>query len=108
MVLLNQAGSYGELAQTRIAPAFARSQAEIDEMEQLIAGPLRDLQITMRRTAKQCAIGLVIAHSTSIEAAHGGAMTPVLRQIAQGVEDVVGNIAERVKKLESRLTEEGL
>lgn len=108
MVLLTQAGSYGELAQTRIAPACARSQAEVDEMEQLIAGLLRELQIMMRRTAKQCATGVVIAHSAGIEAAHGGAMTPVLRQIAQDVEDVVGNIAAGIKKLESRLTETGL
>jgi hypothetical protein len=108
MALLTQTGTYGELAQTRIAPASLRSQAEVDEMERLIAAMLRELRITMRRTAKQCATGLVIARSASIEAAHGGPMTPVLRQIAQGVEDVVGNIAERVRKLESRLTEDGL
>ncbi|MGZ8181891.1 MAG: hypothetical protein ACXWT1_08035 [Methylobacter sp.] len=108
VVLLTQAGSYGELAQTRIAPACARSQADVDEMERLIAGLLRELQVTMRRTAKQCATGLVIARSAGIEAAHGGAMTPVLRQIAQGVEEVVGNIAVRVRQLESRLTETGL
>ncbi|WP_040579709.1 hypothetical protein [Methylobacter tundripaludum] len=105
VVLFARTGAYGELAQARIAPAYARSQADVDEMERLIAGMLRELQITMRRTAKQCATGLVIARSAGIEAAHGGAMTPVLRQIAQGVEDVVGNIAERVRKLESRLTE---
>jgi hypothetical protein len=107
VVLLTQAGSHGELAQTRIASACARSQADIDEMEQLIASMLRELQITMKRTAKQCSTGLVIARSAGIEAAHGGAMTPVLRQIAQGVEDVVDNITVRVKKLESRLTEAG-
>ncbi len=108
VVLLTKAGSYGELAQARIAPACGRSQAEVDEMERLIAAMLRDLQITMKRTAKQCATGLVIARSAGIEAAHGGAMTPVLRQIAYGVEEVVVNIAARVKKLESRLKEAGL
>jgi len=108
VVMLARTGAYGELAQARIAPAYVRSQADVDEMERLIAGMLRELQITMRRTAKQCATGLVIACLAGIEAAHGGAMTPVLRQIAQGVEDVVGNIAERVRKLESRLTEAGL
>jgi hypothetical protein len=108
LVLLTQAGSYGELAQTRIAPACKRSQADVDEMEQLLASLVRELQITMRRTGKQCATGVVIAHSAAIEAAHGGVMTPVLRQIALGVENVVGNIAVRVRKLESRLTETGL
>jgi hypothetical protein len=108
VVLLTQAGSHGELAQARIAPACARSQADIDDMEQLIAGMLRELQITMKRTSRQCATGLVIARSAGIEAAHGGAMTPALRQIARSAEDVVGNIIIRVKNLESRLTEAGL
>jgi hypothetical protein len=107
VALLSQAGAHGELAQTRIASACKRSQADVDALEQLIAGMLYELQITIRRTAKQCATGLVIARSASIEAAHGGVMTPVLRQIAQDVEDSVGNIAERVKKLESRLAEAG-
>jgi hypothetical protein len=68
---------------------------------------LRELQMTILRTVKQCATGLVIARSASIEAAHSGTMTPVLRQIAQGVEEVVGTIAVRVKKLELQLTEAG-
>jgi len=50
---------------------------------------------------------LVIARSASIEAAHSGTMTPVLRQIAQGVEEVDSTIAVRVKKLELQLTEAG-
>ena len=108
VAFLTQTRAYGELAQTRIAPACVRSQADVDEMERLIADMRRELQITIRRTAKQCATGLVIARSAAIEAAYAGIMTPVLRQIAQGVEDVVGNIAERVKKLESRLAEAGL
>ncbi|TAK65200.1 hypothetical protein [Methylobacter sp.] len=108
VVLLTQTGTYGKLAKTRIGPACARSQADIQEMERLIRDLLRELRVTMKRTAKQCATGLVIARSAGIEAAHGGAMTPILRQIAQGVEEVVGNIAETVKKLEARLTETGL
>ena len=108
VIVLTQTASYGGLAQARIAPACARSRADVDGMERLIAATLRELQITMRRTAKQCATGIVIARSATIEAAHGGAMAPVLRQIAQGVEDVVGNIAERVRKLESRLKEAGI
>jgi len=108
VVLLARAGSYGDLAQTRIAPACARSQADVAKMERLIAEMSRELQIAIRRTAKQCATGLVIARSASIEAAHGGAMTPVLRQIAQGVEEVVVTIAKQVKKLELQLTKAGI
>ncbi|MFU8788848.1 MAG: hypothetical protein ACNA7G_07445 [Methylobacter sp.] len=107
VILLTLAGTYSDLAQTRIAPACARSQADVFEIERLISEMRRELQITIRRTAKQCATGLVIARSAGIEAAHGGTMAPVLRQIAQGVEEVVGTIAERVKKLELQLTEAG-
>jgi len=105
---LTRTASYGDLAQLRIASASARSQADVDEMERLIASTLRELQVAMKRTAKQCATGIVIARSAAIEAAHGGAMTAVLRQIAQGVEGVVDTIAERVGKLEVRLKEAGI
>lgn len=105
---LSRTASYGDLAQLRIASACARSQADVDEMERLIASTLRELQVEMKRTAKQCATGIVIARSAAIEAAHGGAMTAVLRQIAQGVEGVVDTIAERVGKLELRLKEAGI
>jgi hypothetical protein len=106
--LLTKAGSFGGLAQARIAQACARSLADVDEIERLIASQVRDLQVTMRRTGKQCTTGLAIARSANIEAAHGGPMTPVLHQIAQNVEEVVGNIAGRVKKLEARLEVVGL
>ncbi len=105
---LSRTASYGDLAQFRIASACARSQADVDEMERLIASTLRELQVEMKRTAKQCATGIVIARSAAIEAAHGGAMAAVLRQIAQGVEGVVDTIAERVGKLEVRLKEAGI
>lgn len=104
VILLIQAGSYGELAQSRIAHACVRSQAEVDEMEYLIVELQLKLQTIIKRTAKQCAMGLVIARSASIEASHGGTMTPVLRQVAQGAEDVVNHIAIQVKKLEAKLT----
>jgi hypothetical protein len=109
MALLGQAGAYGQLANARIGLAYARSQADVRDMEQLNADMMRELRTTVKRTAKQCATGLVIARSAGIEAAHGGAMTKVLRQIAQDVEsEVVDHIAGRIKKLEARLTEAGL
>jgi hypothetical protein len=109
MALLGQAGAYGQLANARIGAAYACSQADVRDMEQLNADMMRELRTTVKRTAKQCATGLVIARSAGIEAAHGGAMTKVLRQIAQDVEnEVVDHIAGRIKKLEARLTEAGL
>ncbi|MGZ5008635.1 MAG: hypothetical protein ACXWFI_13365 [Methylobacter sp.] len=105
LIFLTLAGAHGELAQTRVTSACMRGQAEMHDMERVIAGLLRELQIMMERTARQCASGLVIARSARIESAHGGMMTPVLRQIAQDVEDAVDNIAVSVKKLEARLGE---
>ncbi|HEY8158830.1 MAG TPA: hypothetical protein VIF10_09015 [Methylobacter sp.] len=102
---LNTTGAYGGLAQTRIAPACARSQADVDEIEQFITSLMHGLQVMIKRIQKQCAGGLVIARSAGIEAAYGGAMVTVLRQIAQTVENVIDNIVMRVKSLELRLTE---
>ena len=102
---LNTTGAYGGLAQTRIAPACARSQADVDEIEQFITSLMHGLQVMIKRIKKQCAGGLVIARSAGIEAAHGGAMVTVLRQIAQAVGNVIDNIVMRVKSLELRLTE---
>jgi DNA-directed RNA polymerase specialized sigma subunit len=106
--LLNKAGSYGGLAETRIAAACVRSQVQVDERERLIASLMYELQVTMKRIEKQCATGLVIARSAGIEAAHGGSMMESLRLIAVIVSEVTDNIFMRVKKLESRLTEAGL
>lgn len=105
LALLVQTGAYSKSAESHIAATCGRSQAAADAMAQVVASLVRELQLTISRTGKQCTTGLVIARSAGIEAAHGGAMTPVLRQIAQSVEEVVSHIAVRVKKLEARLTE---
>lgn len=102
---LNTTGAYGGLAQTRIAPACARSQADVDEVERFITSLMRELQVMMKRIEKQCATGLVIARSAGIEAAHGRSLAEALRQIALGVTEVADNIVVRVKKLQLRLTE---
>lgn len=102
--LLTQAGTYGELAQTRIAPACVRSQADVDEMERRIEDMSHELQVSMKRIEKQCATGLVIARSAGIEAAHGRSLAEVLRQIALVVTEVTDNIVVRVKTLQLRQT----
>ena len=101
----NQASALNELAKTRLASACECSQSEIDEMESVISGILNSLQIAMKRTVKQCASGMVIARSAGIESAHGGEMTLALHQVAQSVEDIVNNIAMRIKNLGIQLTE---
>ena len=95
--LLIQAGSCGELV-----------QSDADEIEQLIVSQVCELQIRVMRTANQCATGLLIARSVDMETAPDGPTTQELHRITQDVEEGVGNIALRVRKLESRLTEVGL
>ena len=106
--LLNKVGDYGGLAQTRIAPACARSQADLDEMERFITHLMQGLQVTITGIEKQCATGLVIARSAGIEAAYGGSMAEVLHMISLIVTDVTDTIFMHVKKLESRLIEAAL
>lgn len=103
--LLAKTAAYGELTQTRLSPACMRSQAQLDELEQLIANLLHELLIAIRRTGKQCATGLVISRSAEIEAAYGGVLAQSLRQVAQDAEEVITHIAVRVRNLESRLAE---
>lgn len=88
--------------------ASVSGQADVDEIEQLIVTQVCELLIRMMRTAKQCAIGLLIARSDEMEDMHGAAMTPELCRITRDVEEVIGNVALRVTKLESRLAEAGL
>jgi hypothetical protein len=87
---------------------YIRGQADIDEIEQLIACQVCELQIDMMRTAKQCSIGLLIARLVGMEADLYIAMTPELLLITKNVEEVVGNIALRVRRLELLLAEAGL
>lgn len=96
------------LTQAHAAPACVGGQADVDEIEHLIVSQVCELQIRMIRTAKQCTTGFLIAHSVDVEDTHGGTMTPDLRQITQDMEEAIGNIALRIRKLESGLAEAGL
>jgi len=82
--------------------------AHADEIEQLIMSQVCELQIRMMRSARQCATGLSIARSGGLEAGQDDAMTADMQRITQNVEAVVGTIARRIKKLESRLAAAGL
>lgn len=96
------------LSQAHAAPASVSGQAGVDEIEQLIASQVCELQIRMMRTAKQCATGLLIARSDEMEDMYGSAMTPELYRVTQDVEEVIGHITQRVTKLGSRLAGAGL
>jgi uncharacterized protein YydD (DUF2326 family) len=108
LALLNNAGACGELARACIAPIYISNRTDVTEIERFIVSQVHDLLLTVRRTEKQCATSLLIARSTDIESAPEDAMTPALRRIVQDVEAAICDIAVRVNKLESRLTEAGL
>lgn len=91
-------------AQSREGQEGIAQSWDADEIEGLIVSQVRDLQIMVRHIGKQCATGLQIACSTNIEAPCDEPITSVLREIAQDVDAIIGNIAGRVNKLESRLT----
>jgi hypothetical protein len=96
------------LSQAPIAQVCACRQPDEDETEQLIVSQVCELQIRMMRTAKLCATGLLIARSVDMDAPPDGTMTVELHRITQDVEKVVGNIALRIRNLESRLIEAGI
>ena len=93
IALLVKASSIGGLPQQKIVMSYTQSLVDVSELERLLKSLLRELQMTIRHTGKLCATGIVIARSASIEAAHGGAMSLTLRQIAEGVESVIENKA---------------
>ncbi|MGZ4959826.1 MAG: hypothetical protein ACXV7J_11265 [Methylomonas sp.] len=83
-------------------------QADVEEIEQLIVRQVCELQIRMIRTVKQCETGLLIARSGEMEEGQDNAMPPEMQRITQNVEEAVGSIALRIKKLELQLAEAGL
>jgi len=105
-VAVNAGKRSGALTQAHVASACVGAQT--DEIEQFIVSQVRELQIGMMRTAKQCASGLLIARSVDQDTERSGAMPPELRSMTEDVAEAVGNIARRLKKLELRLAEAAL
>lgn len=64
-----------------------------------------ELLVTLTRVEKQCVMGLAVGRAAKIEAAYGGALQSVLKQIAEGVETTIGDVLTRVRGLEVRLME---
>ncbi len=105
-VAVNAGKRSGALTQAYVAAACAGAQT--DEIEQFIVSQVRELQISMMRTAKQCASGLLIARSVDRDTERSCAMPPELRSMTEDVAAAVGHIARRLKKLELRLAEAAL
>ena len=100
---LSATGRCSRQAQASISAACQRSQADLSAVVNSVAALRHELRSVIGRTDKQCAVGIVIARSGTIEAAYGGAMQPVLRQIAVGVEASIGDLSAHIHTLQARL-----
>lgn len=102
---LNATGRCSQQAQVFIDVACQRSQADLSVMAESVAALAHELRSVIVRTGKQCAVGMVIARSATIEAAYGGAMQPVLRQIAVGVEASIRDLSAHIHTLQTQMQE---
>lgn len=93
-------------AQASLGAACQRSQDDLAIVARNVAALRHELGNVIRRTGKQCASGMVLARSATIEAAYGGALQQVLRQIAVGVETSIADLAAHIRTLQSRLQED--
>jgi hypothetical protein len=102
---LNATGRCSQQAQASLNAACQRRQDELSAVVRSITTLRHELRNVMVRTSKQCAIGMVIARSATIEAAYGGAMQAVLRQIAVGIEACFHDLSAHLYILNTQLQE---
>jgi hypothetical protein len=102
---LNATGQHSRQAQASIHAACQRSQEYLSAVAKSVVALRHELRGIIGRTGKQCAVGVVIARSATIEAAYGGAMQQVLRQIAVGVEASISELSAHIHTLQVQLQE---
>lgn len=92
-------------AQAGISIAAARQKSQNDEGDcaQSIKALIYELHGVVNRTGKQCASGMVITRSATVEAAYGGTMQPLLRQIAVSFEASIGELTAHIHGLQNQL-----
>lgn len=105
MNTLNATGRCSQQAQVSIDVACQRSQADLSTVAKSVAALAHELRSIIVRTGKQCAVVMVIARSATIEAAYGGAMQAVLRQIAVGVEASISQLSTHIHTLQTQMQE---
>lgn len=89
---LQAAGQCSPKAQAAIAAACERSRNELALTNAHNSVRVLELQGLIGRAEKQRVTGEVIARSAMIESAYGGAMRPVLEQIATSIDVSIGNL----------------
>jgi hypothetical protein len=92
-----------EQAGTFIAAARQKSQDKMGDFSRDIQALAHEFRGVVNRTGKQSASGMVIARSATIEAAYGGTMQPLLRQIAVRFEASIADLTGHVRALQHQL-----
>lgn len=90
-------------AAASIAAAWQKSQDDLSDSAKSIVALAHELNGVVNRTAKQCASGIVITRSATIEAAYGGTMQPLLRQIAVSFEASIAELTGHIHALQNQL-----
>lgn len=90
-------------AAASIAAAWQKSQDDLSDSAKSILALTHELNGVVNRTAKQCASGIVITRSATIEAAYGGTMQPLLRQIAVSFEASIAELTGHIHALQNQL-----
>lgn len=86
--------------------AVARRQAGVStQVVQGLVDDRRELARLAGQALRQCGLGLALARSAAIEAAHAGEFTPMLRQVADQLAAAVTHIADILKGLRGHLEE---
>lgn len=96
---LQETGRLSPKAQAALAAALERSRWALDESTQRNSVRVRELLGRIDRTEKQYTTGEMIARSALIEAAYGGSMEPVLRQVAETIRSSLARFTEFSEKV---------
>lgn len=102
MKSLSVAAMSSEHAHLSIAVACQKSKDDLDECLRSIRVQAHELQHAVSRTGKQCAGGVVIARAATIEAAYGGVMRPLLRQIAMHLEAKITKMNAGIRQVQGQ------
>ncbi|HEX5364342.1 MAG TPA: hypothetical protein VFW59_08720 [Gallionella sp.] len=98
--LLKAAARGSDKAQAAIAEARERSLNELLITTAHNSARVIELQGLIQRAEKQQVMGVMIARSALIESAYGGAMRPVLDQIATSIDASIGDLISNGRKVE--------
>ncbi len=103
MYKLQATARLSDKAKAAISGACCSSRREVDETTLLTSQRVKDLLDLIDRSEKQHLRGGMIARSALIEAAYGGAMQGVLRQIAETIGDSMVRFAEYSAHISQRM-----